>query len=82
MKKEQIGETVEKIALEVIKSREAIAELATKKEFAEFKDENFNRLDKMVTILQRLDQERVFTVERIKCLEEDVNNIKVHLALR
>ncbi|MFH1246089.1 MAG: hypothetical protein V1662_06365, partial [Candidatus Omnitrophota bacterium] len=60
---------------------EAIKELVTKKEFTEFKDENFNKLDKMITILQRLDQERIFTIERVRHLEEDVSKIKVHLAL-
>lgn len=63
MGKERLEKTVEIIALEVVKNTETIKELVTKKEFAKFKDENFTRLDNMMTILQRLDQERVFTIE-------------------
>ena len=37
--------------------------------------------DKMITILQRLDQEHVFTSQRIKRLELQVERIKVHLHL-
>lgn len=38
-------------------------------------------MDGMSTILQRLDQERVFTVEWIRRVESDVNRIKAHLKL-
>jgi len=49
--------------------------------------EEFNqRMDKMVTILdshtkilERLDQERLFTFERVKRLEDEVQKIKAHL---
>lgn len=81
MEKERLEKTVDKIALEVIKHTEAIKGLVTKEEFVEFKNENFTRLDNMMTILQRFDQERVFTVERIRRLEEDIEKIKTHLAL-
>ena len=78
---EKIEKTVDEIALEVTKHTEAIKGLVTKEEFGEFKNENFARLDNMMTVLQRLDQERVFTVERIRHLEEEVSKIKAHLAL-
>lgn len=78
---EILDKRVGKIAVEVVKHTEAIKSLVTKEEFAEFKDESFTRFDKMLTILDRLDQERVFTVERIRHLEEEVDKIKVHLAL-
>jgi len=81
MEKQRLEKTVDKIALEVIKHTEAIKGLVTKGEFVEFKNENFTRLDNMMTVLQRLDQERVFTVERIRRLEEDIEKIKTHLAL-
>ena len=72
---------IDKIAVEVVKHTEAIKNLVTKEEFGDFKNENFTRLDKMITVLSRLDQERVFTVERIRHLEEEVDKIKMHLAL-
>lgn len=37
--------------------------------------------DKMMLILQRLDQERIFTIERVRHLEEEIGKIKTHLAL-
>ena len=45
------------------------------------KDEFHTRLDEVVTILKRLDQERVFTVEWIRRVESDVNLMKKHLNL-
>jgi hypothetical protein len=44
----------------------------TKHEFYEFKDEILTGQDKMITILERLDQERVFTNEAVKRLEAQV----------
>ena len=81
MEKEKSEKTIDKIALEVTKHTEAFEGLVTKEEFGEFKNENFTKLDNIMTVLQRLDQERVFTVERIRHLEEEVNKIKAHLAL-
>lgn len=37
--------------------------------------------DKMITILSRLDQERIFNTERIKRLEEDARKIKLQLQM-
>jgi len=37
--------------------------------------------DKMMKILLRVDQERVFTNEKIKQLEADVKQIKLHLQI-
>jgi hypothetical protein len=41
----------------------------------------FSRMDGMIGILQRLDQERIFTPEKIRNPEEDVRKIKIHPAL-
>ncbi len=78
---EKLEKTVDKIALEVVKHTEAIKGLVTKEEFVEFKNANFTRLDNMIVILNRLDQERVFTVERIRRIEEEIDKIKARLAL-
>lgn len=53
----------------------------TKVEFAEFRSENTQRQDEMITILKRIDQERVFTTEWIRRIESDVTMLKNHLHL-
>ncbi len=78
---EKLEKTVDKIALEVVKHTEAIKNLVTRDEFDKKMDRVLDGQDKMTVILQRLDQERVFTIERIRHLEEEVNKIKSHLAL-
>jgi len=45
------------------------------------KDEFHTRMDEAVTILKRLDQERVFAVEWIRRIESDVNRIKGQLKI-
>lgn len=72
MEKGTLEKTVDKIALEVSKHTKAIEGLATKEEFTNFKNENLSRFDKALTILERLDQERLFTFERVKRIEEEV----------
>jgi hypothetical protein len=64
-----------------VDNTEAIKRLVTKEEFAEFKNENFTRLDKTLGILNRLDQERLFTFERVKRIEEEIEKIKTRLAI-
>ena len=81
MEKEKLEKTVDKIGFEVTKHTEAIKGLVAKEEFVEFKNENFTRLDNMTTILQRLDQKRIFTIERVRHIEEKVNKIKTPLAI-
>ena len=53
----------------------------TKDEFNGRMDDMMNTMDGMTKILRRLDQERVFTIERIKRIESDVTMIKTQLHL-
>lgn len=46
--------------------------MVTKKEFGDFRNETTDKMDEMITILKRLDQERIFTHEWVKRLEDDV----------
>ena len=55
--------------------------MVTKQEFSDFKDAYFSGQDRMIRILERVDQERVFTNEKIKQLEADVRNIKLRLQI-
>ena len=56
-------------------------EFVTKQEFHTRMDDLLTKMDGMATILQRLDQERVFTIEWIRRIESDVDRIKHHLKL-
>lgn len=69
------------VGLEVLKHTEAINNLVTNDEFTEKMNKVLDGQDKIMVILTRLDQERVFTIERIRRVEEELNKIKVHLAL-
>ena len=56
--------------------------MATKDDVAEIKktvDHHTQILDELSVILQRLDQERIFTQEWVKRIEADVNKIKLQL---
>ena len=73
MKNDTIKKTMDNIAINVAKNTEAIKHLATKDEFSEFKDENFQRFDKAMDILMRLDQERLFTFEAVQNIEKEIS---------
>lgn len=82
MEKEKLEKTVDKIALEVTKHTEVIDKILV--DVTDLKEKNSRIIDgqdKMMVILQRLDQERIFTIERVRHLEDEVTKIKVHLAL-
>jgi hypothetical protein len=51
----------------------------TKHEFREFSQKNQTDNDAMMVILKRLDEERYFTTERVRRIEEDVAVIKREL---
>ena len=73
MDNEKIKETLNKIAVEVVRHTKAIDKLTL--DVRDLKDANSRMVDnqdKMIAILQRLDQERVFTYEAVKRLERDV----------
>lgn len=53
----------------------------TKEEFHGRMDDMMTKMDGMAVILQRLDQERLFTVEWIRRIESDVSMVKKHLKL-
>ena len=57
--------------------------IATKRDVDDFKDKIITGQDEMITILKRLDQERIFTHEWVKQLENDVKkNTKDILKLK
>jgi len=60
---QEVKKTTERIALQVVKNTEDIKKMASKEEM----DRRFNEVmvgqDKIITILERLDKERIFTTE-------------------
>ena len=79
---------LDRVTFQVIENKEAIDRMVTKNEFNEFKDEVLSGQDKMMTILTKLDQERMFTHEWIKRVElegkenkQDIKVIKQKLAI-
>jgi hypothetical protein len=79
---EKNREVINKISIQVIKNSQKIGILLTREAFNKKMEEFSQGQDKVITILNRLDQERVFTIERIKRIEEEVERIKAHLALK
>lgn len=71
----------DKIIQKLVEIDTKMDSLATKKELGIFRAEMLDVLDKQGVILQRLDQERLFTIEWIKRIEADVAKIKQHLQL-
>lgn len=79
---------VDKLAILAIENREEIKKMVTKEEFDKKFRQSLDGQDKMIDILQRLDQERIFTIEWIKRIEtdiernkEEIGKIKLHLKI-
>lgn len=58
-------EQLDRVAIQVGKNSEAINKMVTREEFDAAQREVLSGQDKMMTILQRLDQERIFTASRL-----------------
>lgn len=69
------------IIQKLIELDEKVGNLATQASLKQLDERITNALDQQMVILQRLDQERVFTIEWIRRIEKDVERIKVHLKL-
>lgn len=66
--------------LSQLATKEDLKKFVTKDEFKSFKNENLNRLDEILTILKRLDQERIFTTEWVKRIESEVETHRQEIA--
>jgi hypothetical protein len=64
---------------------QTVEKLITRDEFrsslSDLRHDLMTKMDSMTIILQRLDQERVFTVEWIRQVESDIEMLKKHLSL-
>lgn len=71
----------DKIIQKLIEMDKKMDGLATNERIDKLEGRILDILDKQGVILQRLDQERLFTIEWIKRIEADVTKIKQHLQL-
>jgi len=62
----------DKIIQKLLEHDEQLSRVVTKDEFGEFKKETLQNQEEMITILKRLDQERIFTIEWVKRIEKEV----------
>ena len=67
---------LDRVAFQVIENKEAIDRMVTKDEFNEFKNELYSTLDKILTTVQKLDKELIFTTEWIRRIDTDVEVLK------
>ncbi len=67
---------IDNLTIQVINNREEIKKMVTRTEFNERMDEMARGQDKMMTILTRIDQERVATTAWIGRIEGDVEKNK------
>ena len=58
-----------------------VEQLATKERVDKFEGRVLDILDNQTVILQRLDQEHVFTIERLKRMEHDIEQLKQRVQL-
>lgn len=79
-KLDENGRKLDTLLIQVIENGEQLSKMLTKEEFHRGCDEILRGLDKMMTILTRLDQERVATTARLDRIENDVERIKAKLA--
>jgi len=69
----------DKVVRELVWLREQVGLMATREDLSRLENRIMDAFDKQTVILQRLDQERVFTDGRIGRIEEDVESIKLKL---
>ncbi len=62
----------DKIISKLIEHDRKLDEVVTKSEFNDFKDKVLTGQDKMMNILERLDQERIFTTAWVGRIEKEV----------
>lgn len=62
----------DKIIQKLLEHDEQLSRIVTKDEFSDFRKETLQNQEEMITILKRLDQERIFTIEWVKRIEKEV----------
>jgi len=72
----------DKIIQTVVEINEKVTSISVQTtELIAFKEYATNVLDQHTVTLNRLDQERIFTIDRVKRIEDDVERIKLELKI-
>jgi hypothetical protein len=71
---------MDKKILGQLATKQDLEKLVTKEEFSDFQNENLTRLDDVLVILRRLDQERVFSTERVNRIEGEVQQLRAEIS--
>lgn len=71
----------DRIFKKLVEHDDKFSAVASQKSIDQFKGEVTQTLDDQTVILKRLDQERLFMLERVKRIEADVEKLKVQLHL-
>jgi hypothetical protein len=79
MNEDKIIQHIVELKLDINDIKEDVFEI--KQKFVT-RDEFLSLMDKHMAILQRLDQERIFTTEWVRRIEADVTRIKEHLHIQ
>jgi hypothetical protein len=70
-----------KLVAELVDHRERLDRIEQRMNTVPTRDELFSKLDSMAKVLDRLDQERIFSMEWIRRIENDVDKIKKQLQI-
>ncbi|MDI6734438.1 MAG: hypothetical protein QMD50_03065 [Patescibacteria group bacterium] len=70
----------DKVIQKLIEHDKKLDELVTKTEFHDFKNRIFIAQDEIITILRRLDEERIFTTAWVSRIEKEVEEHKEEIA--
>ncbi len=71
-----VDERLDKLTLTVIEHGERLEQTVTKKEFNEFRREQSDANDQIITMLKRLDEERYATIVWLRRVEKEVEGQK------
>lgn len=71
----------EKIISKLITHDEFLKQVATKEDVKNSESRIINGQDQIIGMLNRIDEERTFTVERVRKTEEEIRQIKMKLQI-
>ena len=73
---DKVDERLDNLTAIVVEHGERLEQTVTKAEFEEFRKEQSNANDQMISILKRLDEERFATIEWLRRVEREVEDQK------
>lgn len=74
MENDSINQKLDQVLTRLIKMEVGLAEVATLEQFTLFRDQIYSGLDAQIVILKRLDQERIFSNETVRRIQNHVDD--------